>query len=101
CAAELEAIRRVSGAFAETTPREPSREQLSQLARSVRAEPCDARMLLRLFRGAAVAAAVLLACATAGAVYLSQRSEAAAHETMVLDHVAIGSRPPAFATDPV
>src|SRR5438105_9731489 len=101
CAAELAAIRRTSGAFADTTPREPSHEQLLQLAASVRAEPSDARMLLRLFRGTAVAAAVLLACALAGGAYLSQRSEAAAHEASVLDHVATGSRPAAFAPDPV
>lgn len=102
CAAELAAIRRTSGAFADTAPREPSHEQLLQLARSIRAEPpSDARMLLRLFRGAAVAAAVLLACALAAGVYLSQRTKAAAHEAMVLDHVAIGSQPAAFATGPV
>jgi anti-sigma factor RsiW len=101
CAAELAAIRRMSGAFAEGTPPEPSHEQLSQLARSVRAERSNARMLLRLFRGTAVAAAVLLGCALAGAVYLSQRTKAAAHEAMVLDHVATGSQPAAFATDPV
>ena len=101
CAAELAAIRGMSGAFADTNPREPSHEQLLQLARSVRAEPSDARMLLRLFRGTAVAAAVLLACALAGAVYLSQRAKAAAHEAMVLDHVATRSRSAAVATDPV
>ena|SRR5579863_308292 len=101
CAAELAAIRRMSGAFADTTPREPSHEQLLQLARSVRAERSDARMLLRLFRGTAVAAAVLLACALAGAVYLSRRTKAAAHEAMVLDHVAIWSQPKAFAADPL
>ena len=101
CAAELAAIRRMSGAFADTTPREPSHEQLLQLAASVRAEPSDARMLLRLFRGTAVAAAVLLACALAGAVYLSQRTKAAAHEAMVLDHVAIWSQAVAFAADPI
>src|SRR3954469_9015312 len=101
CAAELAAIRRTSAAFADTAPREPSHEQLSQLARSVRAEPSDARMLLRLFRGTAVAAAVLLACALAGAVYLSQRTRAAAHEAMVLDHVTTWSRAAAFATGPV
>ena len=102
CAAELAAIRGMSGAFADTTPREPSHEQLLELARSVRAAPpSDARMLLRLFRGTAVAAAVLLACAVAGAVYLSQRTKAAAHEAMVLDHVATRSRPAAFATDPL
>ena len=101
CAAELAAIRRMSGAFAGTTPREPSHEQLLRLARSVRAEPSDARMLLRLFRGTAVAAAVLLACALAGAAYLSQRTKAAAHEAMVLDHVATWPQPAAFATDPV
>ena len=104
CAAELAAIRGLSGAFADAAPREPSREQLVELARSVRAEPSDARMLLRLFRGTAVAAAVLLACALAGAAYLSQRTKAAAHEAMVLDHVATwphGSRPAALATDPV
>ena len=101
CTAELVAIRRMSGAFADTTPREPSHEQLLQLARSVRAEASDARMLLRLFRGTAVAAAVLLACALAGAAYLSQRTKAAAHEAMVLDHVATWPQPAAFATDPV
>ena len=100
CAAELAAIRRMSGAFADTTPREPSHEQLLELAASVRAGPSEARMLLRLFRGTAVAAAVLLACALAGAAYLSQRTKAAAHEAMVLDHVAIWSQA-AFATGPV
>jgi anti-sigma factor RsiW len=99
CAAELAAIRTVSGAFAATAPRESSHDQLLRLARSVRAEPSDARMLLRLFRGTAVAAAVLLACALAGAAYLSQRAKAAAHEAMVLDHVATGSRPAALAID--
>jgi anti-sigma factor RsiW len=104
CAAELAAIHGMSGAFADATPREPSREQLLQLAASVRAAgpSADARMLLRLFRGTAVAAAVLLACALAGAVYLSQRTKAAAHEAMVLDHVTTWSQqPPAFAPDPV
>src|SRR5213078_4508119 len=101
CAAELLAMRGMSGAFADATPREPSHEQLLELARSVRAEPSDARMLLRLFRGTAIAAAVLLACALAGAAYLSQRTKAAAHEAIVLDHVATGSRPAAFATDAV
>ena len=104
CAAELAAIRWSSAAFADAPPREPSHEQLLEMAASVRAEPsaaADARMLLRLFRGTAVAAAVLLGCALAGAVYLSQRTKAAAHEAMVLDHVATRSRPVAFATDPV
>ena len=101
CAAELAAIRRMSGAFADTAPREPSHEQLLELARSVRAEPSDARMLLRLFRGTAVAAAVLLACALAGGAYLSRRTKAAAHEAMVLDHVAIWSQSAAIATGPV
>ena len=101
CATELAAIRRTSSAFADTTPREPSHEQLLQLAASVRAEPSDARMLLRLFRGTAVAAAVLLASALAGATYLSQRTRAAAHEAMVLDHVAIWSQTVAFAADPI
>src|SRR3954468_16176079 len=84
CAAELAAIRRVSGAFADAAPREPSHEQLLELARSVHAEPSDARMLLRLFRGTAVAAAVLLACTLAGAAYLSRQTKASAHEAMVL-----------------
>src|SRR5437016_10608822 len=88
CAAELAAIRRMSGTFADTTPREPSHEQLLQLAASVRTEPSDTRMLLRLFRRTAVAAAVLLACALAAAMYQSERTKAAAHEAMVLDHVA-------------
>src|SRR3954468_22332292 len=101
CAAELAAIRGMSGAFAGATRREPSHEQLLQLAASVRAEPFDARMLLRLFRGTAVAAAVLLACALAAAAYLSQQTKAAAHEAMVLDHVATWSQAAAFATDPV
>jgi anti-sigma factor RsiW len=101
CAAELANIRRTSVAFADLAPREPSHEQLVRLARSVRAEPYDARMLLRLFRGTAVAAAVLLASALAGAAYLSQRARAAAHEAMVLDHVPNWSQPPAIATDPV
>src|SRR3954447_11453647 len=100
CAAGLAAIRGMSGAFADTTPREPSPEQLLRWAASVRAEPSDARMLLRLFRGTAVAAAVLLACTLAGAVYLSQRTKASAHEAMVLDFMATGSQPAAFATDP-
>lgn len=100
CAAELAAIRRMSGAFADTTPREPSHEQLLQLARSVRSEASDARMLLRLFRGTAVAAVVLLACALASGAYLSQRTKAAAHEAMVLDDVVRWSQPAAFATDP-
>ena len=101
CAAELAAIRRVSGTFASTAPREPSHEQLLQLARGVRAEASDARMLLRLFRRTAVAAAAVLACAIAAGVYLSQRTKAAAHEAMVLEHVAIGSHPAALASDPV
>jgi anti-sigma factor RsiW len=101
CAAELAAMRRMSVAFADAAPREPSHGQLLELARSVHAEPSDARMLLGLFRGTAVAAAVLLACALAGAAYLSQRAKAAAHEAMVLDHVATWSRPVAIATDPV
>jgi anti-sigma factor RsiW len=101
CAAGLAAIRRMSGVFADTTPREPSHEQLLQLARSVRVESSGSRMLLRLFRGTAVAAAVLLTCALAGAMYLSQRTKAAAHEAMVLDHVATWPQPAAFATDPV
>ena len=53
-----------------------------------------------LAAGAAVIA-VLLACALAGGVYLSQRTKAAAHEAMVLDHLAAGSLPTAFATDSV
>ena len=101
CAAELAAMRSVSGAFADTPPREPSYEQLLTIARSVRAESSDARMLLKLFRGAAVAAAVLIASSLAGAAYLSKKSKAAAHETMVLDHVAVWSRSAARATDPV
>src|SRR4051812_47971241 len=101
CAAELAAMRGMSSAFADAAPREPSHEQVLQLARSVRAESSDARMLVRLFRRTAVAAAVLLACALAGAAYLSQRSKAAAHEAMVLDRVATWSQPAAFATDPV
>ena len=38
CAAELAAMQGISGAFADVTPREPSHEQLSELAASVRAE---------------------------------------------------------------
>ena len=105
CAAELAAIRRLSAAFAEAPPREPSDAQLMRLARGVRAErygaePSDERMLLRLFRATAVAAAVLLACTLAGAAYLSQRTRAAAHEAMILDHVAMGSRSAALAGGP-
>ena len=48
-----------------------------------------------------VAAAVLLAFTLAGAAYLSQRTKAAAHEAMVLDHVAIWSQTLAFAADPI
>ena len=101
CAAELAAIRGMSGAFAGAAPRGPSHERLLQLARTVRAEPYDARMLLRLFRATAVAAAVLLACTLAGAAYLSRRTRAAAHEAMVLDHVTTWSRSAALATGPV
>lgn len=101
CVAELAAIRETSRAFAGTAPREPSHEQLLRLARSVRAEPYDARVLLRLFRVSAAAAAVVLACALAGGAYLSRRNRAAAHEAMVLDHVVTWSRSPALATDPV
>jgi anti-sigma factor RsiW len=101
CAAELAATRKTSAAFAGAAPREPSREQMLQLAGGVRAELSDARMLLRLFRGAAVAAGVLLACALAGAAHLSQRTKAAAHEALVLDHGATWSQPAAFAADPV
>jgi len=100
CAAELAAIRRTSSAFADTAPREPSHEQLLQWAASVRANPSDARMLLTLFRTTAVAATLLLGCALAAAAFLSQRTKAAAHEAMVLDHLATGSRPAAVATDP-
>ena len=99
CAAELDAVRGMSAAFADAAPREPSRDELLRLARSVRAEPYEARVLLRLFRGTAVAAAVILACALAAGAYLSHRSEAAAHEAMVLDHVATGSQSAALATD--
>ena len=101
CAAELAAMRRTSRAFASTKPSEPSHEQLIQMAQSVRAEPSDDRMLIRLFRRTAVAAAALLACAIAGGIFLSQRTKAAAHEAMVLDYVATRSQPSAFATDPV
>src|SRR4051794_29262575 len=65
CAAELASMRGMSGAFADAAPREPSHEQLLELATSVRAEPSDARMLLKLFRGTAIAAVLLLACALA------------------------------------
>ena len=99
CAAELAAIRGMSGAFADATPREPSHEELLELAASVRAEPSEARILLRLFRVTAVAAAVLLSSALAAAAYLSHRTEAAAHEAMVLDHVATGSQSLVLATD--
>jgi anti-sigma factor RsiW len=97
CAAELAAIRAMSGVFADAAPREASREQLLRLARGVRPEPYDARLLLGLFRGAAVAAAVVLACALAAGAHLSRRTKAAAHEAMVLDHVAMPSPPAAFA----
>jgi len=101
CAAELAAMRGMSKAFAATTPLAPSHEQLLQLARNIRAGPSDDRMLIRLFRRTAVAAAALLACAIAGGIFLSQRTKAAAHEAMVLDYVATRSLPSAFATDPV
>jgi len=101
CAAELAAMRRMSGAFADTAPWEPSRELLLRLAQSVRAESSDARTLLRLFRVTAAAATVLLACALAGSAYLSQRTKAAAHEAMVLDHAAVWSRAAAPAVDPL
>lgn len=100
CAAELAAIRRVSGAFAGSAPRGPSHEQLMRLARSVRADSSEARVLLKLFRGTAVAASVVLACALAGGAYVSHRTRAAAQEVIVLDHAATGSRAVAFATDP-
>src|SRR5689334_21033800 len=96
CAAELAAIRGMSAAFASATPHEP----LLALARSVRAEPPDARMLLRLFRVTAVAASVLLACALAAGTHLSHQAREAAHEAIVLDHVAVRSGPAAFATGP-
>lgn len=101
CAAELAAMRGMSKAFAAATPLAPSHEQLLQLARNIRAGPSDDRMLMRLFRRTAVAAAALLACAIAGGIFLSQRTKAAAHEAMVLDYVATRSQPSAFATDPV
>ena len=97
CAAELVEMRQVSGAFAGTPLPEPSHEQLLHLAQGVRAERSDALMLLRLFRGAAVAAAVLLACAIGGAVYLSHKTKAAAHQAMVLDHAATWSQPEALS----
>jgi anti-sigma factor RsiW len=100
CAAELAAIRGMSAAFADAAPPEPSRGQLSRVARAVRAEPPDARMLLRLFRATAVAAAVLLACTLAAGAYLSRRTSAAAHEAMVLDHAASGSQSFAILADP-
>ena len=100
CAAELAAMRGMSGAFANAAPPEPSGEQLLELARSVRAVSSDARMLLRLFRASAVAAAVLLACALAAGAYLSSRTKAAAHEAMVLDHVAMPSPPVALSAGP-
>jgi anti-sigma factor RsiW len=93
CAAELAAIRRVSGAFAETPPREPSDERLLRLTRNVRREASDERRLLRLFRATAVAASVLLASTLAAAAHLSHRTRAAAHEAAVLDQAATRSRP--------
>lgn len=102
CAAELAALRSVSGVFADTSPPEPSHERLVQWARNVHAaEPSDAPgALLRLFRWTAVAAAVLLACTLAAAAYLSRRTKAAAHEAMILDHVAVWSQAAAFGSDP-
>lgn len=93
CVAELAAIRKVSSVFADAAPREPSREQLLQLARSVHAEPSDIRMLLTLFRRTAAAAAVLFAFTLAGYGYLSQRAKNAAHEAMVLNDAATWSQP--------
>ncbi len=101
CVAELAAIRRISGAFTDSPPPQPSQEQLLRLARIVRAEPYDARVLLRLFRATSIAATVLLALSLATSAYLSHRTRSAAHEAMVLDHVAIWSQPAAYATDPV
>ena len=98
CAAELAAIATMSAAFTDASPPGPSHERLLQLARRVRAESSDVRTLLRLFRVTAVAAAVLLACTLAGGAYLSQRSKAAAHEAMMLDHVAAWSQRAAFAS---
>jgi len=101
CAAELDTMRKMSAAFAATSPPKPSYEQLLQLARSVRAEPYDARMLLRLFRRTAIAAVVVLACAIAAGVWLSQRTKASAHEAMVLDHLAAWSQSAAYMPDPI
>src|SRR4051812_6571289 len=88
CAADLAAMRGMSSAFADAMPPEPSHERLLELAASVCSEPSDAepsdvRMLLKLFRTTAIAAALLLAGALAAAAYLSQRTKAAAHEAMV------------------
>ena len=99
CAAELAAIRGMLGAFADSAPREPSHEELLELARSVHAERSDERMLLRLFRVTSIAAALLLAGALAAGAYLSQRTRAAAHEAVVLDQVAMGSQSVALAND--
>ena len=92
CAADLAAIRNITTAFATGAAPDVSDVQLLQLAQSVRAEAYDARMLLQLFRGAAIAAAAVLACAIAGGVYQSHETRVAAHQAMVLDHAATWSQ---------
>ena len=96
-------MRGLSRAVVGAKPPEPSREQLLELAASLRADgPLgEERMLLKVFRVSAVAAAMLLAFAIAAAAYLAQRANAAAHEAMVLDYAAARSRPAAYAPDPV
>lgn len=99
CAAELAAMREISGAFAIAPHCGPSHEQLLQVAHGVRAGAYDARMLARLFRRSAIAASVLLVCTLLLGRYLSQRTKAAAHEAIVLDQVATWSYHPAVVAD--
>jgi len=69
-----------------------SDEQLSRLARDVRADPAAA--LVRLFRKTAVAAMVVLACAVAAGAYLGSRTRGAAREAIVLDFATAPAQSP-------
>lgn len=105
CAAELAMWQQMTSVFAGNTAREPSQNQLLQMAQSVRMERANVEMLARLFRGTAVAASLVLACAIAASLYLSDRTKAAAHQAMVLDQAANWSQsgtasPQAAGDDP-
>jgi anti-sigma factor RsiW len=99
CAAEVAAMQQMTSTFAGNVSREASHEQLLQMAQSVRVERTNLEMLARLFRGTAVAAAVLLAGVIAAALYLPDRTKAAAHQAMVLDHAATLIEPAASSPD--